>query len=69
MMKRLFWFTLGVVAGAYGVLEGKKKASEVAENLTPQAIARHLFDAVKSLARRAVARFNGETREPPPSVL
>lgn len=69
MMKRLFWFLLGAVAGAYGVMWGKKKATEVAESLTPEAIARSLFEAARALVRRAIALYKGEEVDPPPSVL
>jgi uncharacterized membrane protein len=69
MMKRLFWFLVGAVAGAYAVLWGKKKATEVAESLTPEAIARSLFDAARALVRRAIALYKNEEADPPPSVL
>lgn len=69
MMKRLFWFLLGTLAGAYAVTMGKKKATEVAESLTPEAIARSLFDAARAAVRRAIALFKGEEADPPPSVL
>ena len=69
MMKRLFWFVLGAFAGAYAVLWGKRKATEVAESVTPQAIASALVDAVRSLVRRALALYNGSSDDPPPSVL
>lgn len=69
MMKRLFWFLLGAVAGAYAILWGKKKATEVAENLTPEVVARSLFDAARSIVRRAVALYKNEDTDPPPSVL
>ena len=69
MMKRLFWFLVGAVAGAYAVLRGKKKATEVAESLTPEAIARSLFDAARALVRRAIALYKNEEADPPPSVL
>jgi hypothetical protein len=69
MMKRLFWFVAGACAGAYAVLWGKRKATEVAENITPQAIATTLLDAVRSLVRRAIALYNGSSDDPPPSVL
>lgn len=69
MMKRLFWFLLGAIAGAYAVVFGKKKATEVAESLTPEAIARSLFDAARALIRRAIALYKGEEVDPPPSVL
>ena len=68
-MKRLFWFLLGAIAGAYAVVFGKKKATEVAESLTPEAIARSLFDAARALLRRAIALYKGEEVDPPPSVL
>lgn len=69
MMKRLFWFLLGAIAGAYAVVFGKKKATEVAESLTPEAIARSLFDVARALIRRAIALYKGEEVDPPPSVL
>ena len=69
MMKRLFWFLLGTIAGAYAVTMGKKKATEVAESLTPEAIAHSLFDAVRAVIRRASAAYKGEEADPPPSVL
>lgn len=69
MMKRLFWFLLGAIAGAYAVTMGKKKAAEVAESLTPEAIARSVFDAARAAVRRAIALYKGEEADPPPSVL
>ncbi|MCE2735289.1 MAG: hypothetical protein ACK45J_08510 [Acidimicrobiaceae bacterium] len=69
MMKRLFWFVLGMCAGAYAVLWGKRKAAEVAESITPQAIIGVLLDAAKSLVRRLIALYNGASDDPPPSVL
>jgi hypothetical protein len=69
MMKRLFWFLLGTIAGAYAVTMGKKKAAEVAESLTPEAIARSVFDAARAAVRRAIALYKGEEADPPPSVL
>ena len=69
MMKRLFWFVVGAFAGAYAVLWGKRKATEMAENVTPQAIATTLVDAVRLLVRRAIALYNGSSEDPPPSVL
>lgn len=69
MMKRLFWFLLGAFTGAYVVLWGKKKANEVAESLTPEAIARSLFDAARAVVRKAIALYKNEDAEPPPSVL
>jgi hypothetical protein len=69
VIKRLFWFLLGAVAGAYAVMWGKKKATVVAESLTPEAIARSLFDAARALVRRAISLYKGEEVDPPPSVL
>jgi hypothetical protein len=50
-------------------LWGKKKANEVAENLTPEAIARSLFDAARAVVRKAIALYKNEDADPPPSVL
>ncbi len=68
-MKRLFWFVLGVAAGAYATLWGKRKALSVAESVTPRAIADAVIEGVRSLVRRAVALYNGSSDDPPPSVL
>lgn len=69
MTKRLFWFIAGALAGVYAVTFGKKKATEVAESLTPEAIARSLFDATRVLIRRVIALYKGKETDPPPSVL
>jgi hypothetical protein len=60
---------VGAFAGAYAVLWGRRKATEVAGNITPQAIATTLIDAVRSLVRRAISLYNGSPDDPPPSVL
>lgn len=38
MFRRLFWFVLGVIAGATAVVWVRRKAEAVAEKLTPTAI-------------------------------
>jgi len=34
MFRRLFWFVLGAVAGAYGVTAVRRRAAELGEKLT-----------------------------------
>lgn len=46
MFKRLFWFVLGVLAGAASVIWVRRKAEAVAERLTPSAI----FEELRSVA-------------------
>ena len=49
MMRRLFWFFLGVVAGASAVIWARRTAESVAERLTPSA----LFAELKKVATLA----------------
>ena len=57
MMKRLFWFCLGVVSGAAGLMWLRRKAIAAAEKITPSAILSVLIDSAKSLVTRLVALY------------
>jgi hypothetical protein len=63
MMKRLFWFSLGVVAGATGLLWARRKAIAAAEKITPSAILSVLIDSAKTLVARLIALYgkSGDT--------
>lgn len=54
MMRRLFWFALGVMTGAYGVLWVRQKATAIGEKLTLSAILHALLDAVKFLLDKLI---------------
>ncbi len=56
-MKRLFWFSLGVVAGATGLMWARRKAIAAAEKITPSAILSVLIDSAKSLVTRLIALY------------
>ena len=57
MMKRLFWFSLGVVAGAAGLMWARRKAIAAAEKITPSAILSVLIDSAKTLVGRLIALY------------
>lgn len=59
MFRRLFWFFSGVIAGATGVLWVKKKAGEIAQQLTPAAIFETLLDIAKALFEKVMDKVNG----------
>jgi hypothetical protein len=63
MMKRLFWFCLGVVAGATGLTWARRKAIAAAEKITPSAILSVLIDSAKTLVTRLIALYgkSGDT--------
>ncbi len=52
MMRRFFWFMLGVVAGITGMKWMRRKAGEIAEHLTPAAVFETLVDLVKLIVRK-----------------
>ena len=54
MMRRLFWFVLGVVSGAYAVLWVRRKATVIGEKLTLSAILHAVLDAVKFLLDKLI---------------
>lgn len=63
MMRRFFWFFLGVVAGITGMKWMRRKAGELAEKLTPQAVFETLVDLVKLVVRKLFEII--EKSEPP----
>ena len=64
MMKRLFWFSLGVVTGATGLMWARRKAIAAAEKITPSAILTVLIDSAKSLVTRLIALYVKSERSP-----
>lgn len=65
MIRRLFWFTLGVFTGAYGIVQARKKAGEIAEHLTPAAILNAVLDLLTSLTRRVIDLITANNQTPP----
>lgn len=63
MMRRFFWFMLGVVAGITGMKWMRRKAGEIAEKLTPTAVFETLVDLVKLVVRKIFELV--ENRDPP----
>ncbi|MEY3806448.1 MAG: hypothetical protein RIR69_1260 [Actinomycetota bacterium] len=49
MIRRLFWFALGVISGIYATLWSRRKVTEIGERLTVTSILNALLDAVKFL--------------------
>ena len=66
MTKRLFWFVSGMFAGAYAMVWGKRKATAVAEQVTPGAILNVLVDAARSVLTRLVGLYRAQTGAPVP---
>lgn len=63
MMRRLFWFMLGVIAGITGMKWMRRKAGEIAEKLTPTAVFETLVDLVKLVVRKIFELV--EKQDPP----
>jgi len=57
MSRRMFWFVLGAISGASGVLWARRKAVEAAEKMTPSAILSVLIDTAKSLVTRLIVLY------------
>jgi hypothetical protein len=49
MVRRMFWFVLGVLAGIYGTAWLKRKATELGERLTLASVIQIVTDASKFL--------------------
>ena len=47
MLRRLFWFVLGVVAGIYGTLWVRNAASEISQRLSPSAILEQVVEVIR----------------------
>ena len=54
MMKRLFWFVLGAVAGIFGLRYVKEKARDAADQLSPEQIASDIFDGAVKLVNQGI---------------
>ena len=54
MMKRLFWFSMGVLAGIFGWRYTKEKARDAASRVTPAQVASDLYDGAVKLANQGV---------------
>ena len=54
MMKRLFWFVLGVVAGIFGLRYVKEKARDAADQLTPAQFASDILDGAVKLVNQGI---------------
>ena len=54
MMKRLFWFSMGVLAGVFGWRYVKVKARDAASQITPAQVASDLYDSAVKLATQGV---------------
>jgi hypothetical protein len=68
MMKRLFWFVLGVVAGIFGLRYAKNKARDAAEQLTVAQVASDIFDGAVKLVNQGieiVRNLRDETQSEP----
>jgi hypothetical protein len=50
MMKRLFWFSMGVLACVFGWRYVKEKARDAASQITPAQVASDLYDGAVKLA-------------------
>lgn len=63
MMRRFFWFVLGVICGAYAMVWVRQKASAIGEKLTPSAILHTLLDAVKFLLDSLIDLLKRDTAQ------
>ncbi len=52
MMRRLFWFVTGAIAGVTGMSYLRRKAGEIAGKLTPAAVFDALVDVVRVIVRK-----------------
>lgn len=55
MIRRSFWFVLGVLAGAYGVVWARRNIENVSRHLTPTALLEEAVKVVTALARGIVS--------------
>lgn len=68
VMRRLFWFVLGVICGVTGVFWVRRKAIAAAEKMTPSAILSVLIDSAKSLVTRLIALYGKSSAVDPAPV-
>lgn len=64
MMRRLFWFVSGAIAGITGMSYLRRKAGEIAGKLTPAAVFDALVDVVRVIVRKIFELVKPES-EPP----
>ena len=58
MMKRMFWFGVGFVAGVFGSRNVKSKATSAASQLSPAQVASDLYDGALWLVNQGVEFVN-----------
>ena len=58
-MKRLFWFVLGVCAGAMGVSWARRKIVDISEQVTLASVVSLLLTTSKSIVSRVFAVVQG----------
>lgn len=46
-MRRMFWFGLGAVCGAFGAVYLQRRVTAIRERYTPPAVANRMTDAIK----------------------
>lgn len=51
MMKRLFWFVVGVCAGVYGARQVRRASDGIAERLTMESLVNAVLSTVRRVAR------------------
>lgn len=64
MMRRVFWFITGAIAGITGMSYLRRKAGEIAGKLTPAAVFDALVDVVRVVVRKIFELVRPES-EPP----
>lgn len=55
MIRRTFWFLVGLVSGIYATIWARRKAEQVSERLTPSAIADQVLGVLKAVVTAAVS--------------
>lgn len=72
MMRRMFWFVLGAVTGAYATVVVKRKIVDLGQRLTLANVLQALIDAVKHLLDLLLELWKnnlGSTRSPDAPVV
>lgn len=55
MIRRTFWFVVGLVSGVYATLWVRRTAEEVSERLTPTALVDQVIHVLRSLVQAAIS--------------
>lgn len=66
MMRRLFWFVSGAIAGVTGMSYARRKAGVIAGKLTPAAVFDALVEVVRVIVRK-IFELVKPASEPPVS--